>query len=218
MWFKLVGILLSVSGGFLYVILGIAWGSQQGHERSQDYNYTFGNLLMLCSTGALSICWVMQKVSLNCSSGSMQTVAWGVTFGLIPLTAVAAPHLSVKAFALSWQQATFVAYAVVFPSTVGSVLQAWAMRQTSPAFVISFDPIGSVITAIVAWAALGEWPSKATLASSPVIMAGLYFLVWARHRELRLDARLPIRASAVPAFGAHSESPQRCAVEDGAAL
>ncbi|CAE7244329.1 unnamed protein product [Symbiodinium natans] len=224
---KLLGIGLSVVGGAIYVWLSFVWST--GHPKVvPGSDVPLGQTLMLCSTLAVSSCWVMQKVCLNCSPSSLYTVAWGVTFALVPLSLAALPQLSLEALQLSGAQLVYVAYAMLLPSTLGFLMQAWAMRHSSPAFVLAFDPLGSVITALVAWAALGEVPSAATLASAPVIMLGLAVLLLGSRSQLADPPQAPSLSGMLQHRDAEgddapeepedpeSESPTRAYVRSGA--
>ena len=180
---KFAGICFSTVGGILHVVLGVAWHGTRG-EDSHRPNYQLGQLETALSVFLISLCWILQKTSLNCGQGSLYTVTWGLTFGFSLLSCIVAPNLTLHSFALSPMQIAFVAYAAIFPSTLGFALQAWAMKETSPTFVMTFDPVGSSITAVVAWVALHEMPSRATFVSAPFIVFGLYLLIWGRRREL----------------------------------
>jgi drug/metabolite transporter (DMT)-like permease len=187
---KIGGIFLTTLGGILHVVLGgAAWNDTTGDVA----RYQLGQFQTALSILTIALSWILQKTSLNCGQGTLYTVAWGLTFGFAFLSLIVAPDLSLDSFALSPPQIAFVAYAAIFPSALGFALQAWAMKETSPTFVMVFDPFGSLITAVVGWICLGEMPTHATLVSAPFILVGLYLMIWGRQREVLGDGEMSER-------------------------
>ncbi|OMO52482.1 auxin-induced protein 5NG4-like protein [Corchorus olitorius] len=63
----------------------------------------------------------------------------------------------------------------------------WAMRKRGPVLVSMFSPIGAVISVILSFFTLGEAASVGSLAGMFIMFTGLYFVLWAKGKEIYMD-------------------------------
>ncbi|XVF52613.1 hypothetical protein PTKIN_Ptkin05aG0032200 [Pterospermum kingtungense] len=63
----------------------------------------------------------------------------------------------------------------------------WAMKKRGPVLVSMFSPIGTVITVILSFITLGETVSLGSLAGMFIMFIGLYFVLWAKGKEVYSD-------------------------------
>ncbi|XWS61997.1 hypothetical protein CRYUN_Cryun07bG0173000 [Craigia yunnanensis] len=63
----------------------------------------------------------------------------------------------------------------------------WAMKKRGPVLVSMFSPIGTVITVILSFITLGETISLGSLAGMFLMFTGLYFVLWAKGKEVYSD-------------------------------
>ncbi|XWS49112.1 hypothetical protein CRYUN_Cryun13aG0135800 [Craigia yunnanensis] len=63
----------------------------------------------------------------------------------------------------------------------------WAMKKRGPVLVSMFSPIGTVITIVISFITLGETISLGSLAGMFLMFTGLYFVLWAKGKEIYSD-------------------------------
>ncbi|XVE65089.1 hypothetical protein DITRI_Ditri07aG0154200 [Diplodiscus trichospermus] len=63
----------------------------------------------------------------------------------------------------------------------------WAMKKRGPVLVSMFSPIGTVITVVLSFITLGEMISLGSLAGMFIMFTGLYFVLWAKGKEVYSD-------------------------------
>lgn len=66
-----------------------------------------------------------------------------------------------------------LAYIVLIPTAVNYVLNAWALRRSSPALVAAYTTLQPVIAALLAIVFLGETPGVREIAGFLLIASGL---------------------------------------------
>ncbi|XVF51747.1 hypothetical protein PTKIN_Ptkin04bG0209800 [Pterospermum kingtungense] len=63
----------------------------------------------------------------------------------------------------------------------------WAMKKRGPVLVSMFSPIGTVITVVLSFMTLGDTISLGSLAGMFLMFTGLYFVLWAKGKEIHSD-------------------------------
>ncbi|KAE8683786.1 WAT1-related protein [Hibiscus syriacus] len=60
----------------------------------------------------------------------------------------------------------------------------WAMKKRGPVLVSMFCPIGTVVTVVLSFITLGQTISLGSLAGMFLMFTGLYFVLWAKGKEV----------------------------------
>jgi drug/metabolite transporter (DMT)-like permease len=187
---KITGLLFALAGAITYTLLNVA-SSHTAH-----YDYVKGMIFILVSLTGGAFYHVMLKVILNFDYSAVYCTAWAATFGLMVITAIVAPALTIDTFKLSPTQIGVILYDALMPSCVLQVLSAFVVRETSATFAAAFGPLGVIFTAFLSWPFLGEVPTVAVYCAAPIIILGLFLLILGRHREVEIEVEDALEAEA----------------------
>jgi len=182
---KLGGTAIGVAGALTYAFLSLVWDGSGGAESGKDYNYALGNMWLFVSIFGGAVFHVYQKVVLNRGYSGLETVTWGGTLGLIIMSVIVVPQLEASTFVMTLPQWLYVLYAALLPTGLCIWVLAWVLKFTSPLFIVALNPLSTVVTAVLDLIVNGTAPTASTWISAPIILLGMYLLIWGRAREVR---------------------------------
>lgn len=153
-----------------------------------------GNLLVLAGMAFNALAFLLSKEMLR--RYAPVTVAFCLTLagliGMAPLGLAAAPGVERERFDLALT--LWLAYMVVFPTTVTYFLNLWSLKRASPTLVTAFIYLQPLFTTAVAPLVLeGESLTLRILIAGSAIFAGVGLVLWSEIRERRLA---PVEAPA----------------------
>lgn len=156
-----------------------------------------GNLLVLGGMAFNALAFLLSKEMLQ--RYAPVTVAFCLTLagliGVAPLGVAAASEVRTEQLGPGlW---AWLAYMVVFPTTVTYFLNLWSLRRVSPTLVTSFIYLQPLFTTAVAPLVLeGESLTLRIALAGLGIFSGVALVIWAEQRERRQPAGLsPVTAS-----------------------
>lgn len=76
-----------------------------------------------------------------------------------------------------------VAYAGIVASGIAFAVQIWCIDRGGPVFVAVYQPVQTLVVAIMASLALGEEFYLGGIIGAVLIIAGLYFVLWGKNEE-----------------------------------
>jgi drug/metabolite transporter (DMT)-like permease len=150
-----------------------------------------GNLLVLAGMAFNALAFLLSKDMLQ--RHAPVTVAFCLTLaGLIGIVPLGLGALSeVRTEQLDTGLLLWLAYMVVFPTTVTYFLNLWSLRKVSPTLVTSFIYLQPLFTTAVAPLVLeGETLSLRIGLAGLGIFAGVGLVIWAEIRERKAASRL----------------------------
>ncbi|XWS08804.1 hypothetical protein CRYUN_Cryun40dG0032100 [Craigia yunnanensis] len=83
-------------------------------------------------------------------------------------------------------------YAGVVCSSVVIFIQLWCMEKKGPVFVTMFNPLSTILVAVLAYFVLGEKLYTGSILGGVIVIVGLYLLLWGKDRDQ--EARIGIGA------------------------
>ena len=177
-WGKLAGIGVTLAGAGGLVL------ASAGSTTAPSRNFGLGlfyTALQVVLGGAMH---PVQKTLLNRGYDSVTVVAWSYLLGTgLLLLCVLTSAMDAADWAVSPLAGAAVAYAAVLSSAVAYSLMAYVNATVSPVMVAAFSPLQGVMTAVIAWAALGQSLGLAGYAGGGVVCAGLLLTVACRYVE-----------------------------------
>lgn len=174
--FKLLGIGLSLVGALLIIgVDGLDFSSR----------YLVGNLLMFLNTVAYSFYLVLARpVLARYPTLSVVSVVFGLG-ALLTLPLCMTAWVRTDWSAVSWVTGMLIASIVLFPTVGAYLLNAWALKRSSPSLVVVYIYTQPVMTSILSALFLKEELTGRVAVAAGLIGAG----VWLVSREAAQRAR-----------------------------
>ncbi|KAK6944487.1 EamA domain [Dillenia turbinata] len=196
---KVVGTLVTVAGAMLMTlykgpIMEMVWTKYINTHQSQapaqtaaneDRDWVKGSIFLIVATFAWASLFILQAFTLKrytaqlslttlvCFMGTLQAIA--VTFVMEHKPSV---------WSIGWDMNLLAAaYAGIVTSSIAYYVQGLVMQAKGPVFVTAFSPLMMIIVAIMGSFILAEKIYLGGVLGSVLIVAGLYFVLWGKHKE-----------------------------------
>ena len=133
-----------------------------------------GNLLILCNALSYSLFLVLAR-EITGRYPARTVMAWTFVFGALGVSTLGVPALVHTRFAAIDTRTWLVIAYIVVGGTLGAYfLNTWALARASASTVAIYIYWQPVLTALLAWATLGERPPLRTYIAAALIFAGIY--------------------------------------------
>ncbi|KAF3452873.1 hypothetical protein FNV43_RR03306 [Rhamnella rubrinervis] len=172
-------------------------------------NWLSGCLLLFASTCFWSL-WLMLQVPTSASyPDHLSLSAWMCFLGAIQSAAVT---LFLEQDPEAWKMSSSLQLGCCFvagiiSSGVAFFVQAWCISMRGPLFVAMFNPLSTVIVAILASIVLAEKIYAGGLAGAVGVILGLYILLWGKAKDM---VKMDIEEENDPKLlNDHHESPMK---------
>lgn len=160
-----VGIGLSIAG--VSLVLG-------GTAATEGGSHVLGDLMILVAVA----CWAFYTnwlVELTQRVDAVQTAAWTLVGGVVPLALLAGPALArVEWGAVTWLTWGAVAYAGVGAMVIAYLIWYRGVHLIGPTRTSMFANLQPVVAVLVAWVALHEVPTLVQGLGASTVIGGLY--------------------------------------------
>ncbi|XP_034601351.2 protein WALLS ARE THIN 1 [Setaria viridis] len=141
---------------------------------------------------------VLQAPVLKRYPARLSVTSYTCLFGLLQFLAVAAvAERDAAAWALgSGAELLTVLYAGLVASGVAFAVQTWCIDRSGPVFVAVYQPVQTLLVAVMASLILGERFYLGGIIGAVLIIAGLYLVLWGKSEERALAAKEDAAAAA----------------------
>ncbi|KAK1326403.1 WAT1-related protein [Acorus calamus] len=78
-----------------------------------------------------------------------------------------------------------VVYSGLVGSGLGFLIMSWCVKQRGPVFTAAFSPLIQIFVAVIEFCFLNEQLHLGSVLGSMLVIAGLYFLLWGKSKELQ---------------------------------
>ncbi|XP_006647228.2 WAT1-related protein At3g18200-like [Oryza brachyantha] len=148
-------------------------------------NWTVGCLFLLGNCIAWSGWMVLQTPVLKKYPARLSMLALTLTFGLVQFLAIAAFwENDIGKWRLhSGEELFTILYAGMVASGVALSLQIWCIDRGGALFTAIFQPVQTVMVAIMAAVILGDQLYTGGIIGAALIVIGLYFVLWGKNEE-----------------------------------
>nr|GME20080.1 protein WALLS ARE THIN 1-like [Ipomoea batatas] len=217
---KVAGTLLCVCGATVITLYkGPTIYSPTGHPSLQKIparlslgdasgkNWTLGCVFLIGHCLSWASWLVLQAPVLKKYPARLSVTSYQCFFGVLQFLAIAAVferepekwHINTGAELFS------VFYAGVVASGIAFAVQIWCIDRGGPVFVAVYQPVQTLVVAIVASVALGEEFYLGGIIGAVLIIIGLYFVLWGKNEEAKFAKAAVTRAqSPAPDHGPSS--------------
>ncbi|XVE72959.1 hypothetical protein DITRI_Ditri11bG0079500 [Diplodiscus trichospermus] len=189
---KILGTLVSLAGVTIITLykgpaLHNLWDDPIHMKRlSVHENWVKGSILTIASCITWSSWYIMQAFTMKKYPCQLSLTAWITCIGGAQ-SAVFAVFLEHKPAAWSLKMFTIDFWAITYCGIVGSAflifIQLWCMNVKGPVFAAMFNPLQTVMVAVLAYFVFGEKLYTGSLLGGVIVIIGLYLLLWGKERD-----------------------------------
>ncbi|XP_059632370.1 WAT1-related protein At5g07050-like [Cornus florida] len=155
-------------------------GNAVNHE-----NWLKGSILTVASCITWSIWYIMQAFTLKRYPAQLSLTTWMNFVGAAQSAAFTVIVAHEKA---SWTIGFNIdlwstIYAGVVVSGLIIFIQLWCTEQKGPVFVTMFNPLSTILVAVLAYFVLGEKLYMGSILGGAIVIFGLYLLLWGKESD-----------------------------------
>ncbi|XAR61699.1 hypothetical protein NMG60_11016192 [Bertholletia excelsa] len=156
-------------------------------------NWTLGCIFLIGHCLSWSGWLVLQAPVLKKYPARLSITSYQCFFGVIQflIIAVFVERNSQAWLVHSGGELFSVFYAGVVASGLAFAVQIWCIDRGGPVFVAVYQPVQTLVVAIMASILLGEEFYLGGIIGAVLIIAGLYFVLWGKNEEKKLSAQKP---------------------------
>ncbi|KAK1395329.1 hypothetical protein POM88_014385 [Heracleum sosnowskyi] len=193
---KVLGTLISLAGVMTMTLYKGSTLRNVGHplihfkrRTSEQEDWLKGSILTVTSCITWSIWYIMQAYTLKRYPAQLSLTAW---MNIVGAAQSAAFTVIVTHKPADWTIGFDIdlwstLYAGVVVSGLIIYIQLWCMEEKGPVFVTMFNPLSTIIVAVVAYFALDEKLYMGSIIGSVVVIFGLYLLLWGKEADQKMQ-------------------------------
>jgi len=133
-----------------------------------------GNLFILGNALSYS-CFLVLARDILARYSARAVMAWAFLFGALGASTVGLPALAHTTLgSIDFRTWLIIVYIVVGPTLGAYILNTWALARAPSSTVAIYIYLQPVMTALLAWATLGERPPVRSYIATGLIFAGIY--------------------------------------------
>ncbi|XP_004236428.1 WAT1-related protein At3g18200 [Solanum lycopersicum] len=193
---KVLGTIASVGGATIITLYKgppLLKGSNISDEemaasQKDMLNWTWGCVYLFAQCLSWAGWMVLQAPMLKKYPAKLSLTSFTCFFGLIQFLAIAAfterdpTHWKIQ----SGEEIYLILYAGIISSGIVISLQTWCIQKGGPVYVASFQPVQTVLVAVMAFLILGDQLYSGGILGGLLIMFGLYLVLWGKTEEKRI--------------------------------
>ncbi|XP_022739902.1 WAT1-related protein At4g08300-like [Durio zibethinus] len=148
-------------------------------------NWLKGSILTVASCMTWSIWYIMQAFTLKRYPAPLSLTTW--------MSFVGAAQSAIFTVIVEHKPAAWIigfnidlcatVYAGVVCSGLIMFIQLWCTEEKGPVFVTMFNPLSTILVAILAYFVLGEKLYTGSILGGVIVIVGLYLLLWGKDRD-----------------------------------
>ncbi|XP_073053445.1 WAT1-related protein At4g08300-like isoform X2 [Primulina eburnea] len=148
-------------------------------------NWLRGSLLAVASCITWSMWYIMQAYTLNRYPAQLSLTTW--------MNFVGAAQSAVFTIIVQHEQRAWTIgfnvdlwstlYGGIVISGIVTFIQLWCTEAKGPVFVTIFNPLSSILVAILQYFVLGEKLHVGSILGGVIVIMGLYMLLWGKERD-----------------------------------
>ncbi|KAK8467986.1 hypothetical protein PHAVU_007G194500 [Phaseolus vulgaris] len=148
-------------------------------------NWIKGSLLAGASCISWSLWFILQAIIAKKYQAQLSLTAWINCMGAAQsaVFAVLVQHKPRAWFITSTVELCCILYAGAICGGLIIFIQFWTAEQKGPVFVSMFNPLGTILVAILAYFLFGEQLHTGSLLGVVIVIIGLYLLLWGKDSD-----------------------------------
>nr|GMD35649.1 WAT1-related protein At3g18200 [Ipomoea batatas] len=196
---KILGTIASVGGATIIslykgppLVGGSVSAEETGAAESEKMlNWTWGCIYLLGHCLSWAGWMVLQAPVLKKYPAKLSLTSFTCFFGLLQFIVIAAfaerdlKHWKIQ----SGEEVVLILYAGIVSSGIVISLQTWCIQKGGPVFVASFQPVQTVLVAVMAFIIIGDRLYTGGIIGGVFIVAGLYLVLWGKTKERKINSQ-----------------------------
>ncbi|KAM3708205.1 hypothetical protein ACJW31_02G080100 [Castanea mollissima] len=156
----------------------------QGNTATHE-NWLKGSILTIASCITWSIWYIMQAFTLKRYPAQLSLTTWmsfvgGAQSAVFTVIIEHKPAAWAIGFNIDFWS---IVYGGVVVSGLIIFFQLWCMEEKGPVFVTMFNPLSTILVAILAYFVLGEKLYMGSVLGAVIVIIGLYMLLWGKEGD-----------------------------------
>ncbi|KAK4843310.1 hypothetical protein QYF36_006626 [Acer negundo] len=183
---KVVGTVASVGGA---TIITLYKGPPLLQDSKKIQNWTWGCIFLLGHCVSWAAWMVLQAPVLKKYPAKLTLTSFTCFFGLIQFIVIAAfvdPDIN-RWKIESGEELFTILYAGIVASAIVFSLQTWCIQKGGPVFVAVFQPMQTLLVALMASLILGDQLYSGGILGAICIVLGLYLVLWGKSEEKKVE-------------------------------
>ncbi|KAG6668668.1 hypothetical protein I3843_01G179100 [Carya illinoinensis] len=161
----------------------------QGNAATHE-NWLKGSLLTVASCITWSIWYIMQAFTLKRYPAQLSLTAWmsfigGAQSAVFTVIIEHKPAAWTIGFNIDFWSTIYGAIAV---SGLIVFIQLWCTEERGPVFVTMFNPLSTILVAILGYFVLGEKLYMGSILGAIIVILGLYMLLWGKDGDQQVHS------------------------------
>ncbi|KAK1283926.1 Protein WALLS ARE THIN 1 [Acorus calamus] len=166
--------------------------------RGDMKNWALGCVYLICHCLSWSGWLVLQKPVLKKYPARLSVTSYTCFFGVIQFMIIAAfMERDTEAWMFhSLPELFTILYAGIVASGIAFAVQIWCIDRGGPVFVAVYQPVQTLVVAIMGSITLGEEFYLGGIIGAVLIIIGLYFVLWGKSQEAKFAKETSISITA----------------------
>ncbi|XP_020522292.1 WAT1-related protein At4g08300 [Amborella trichopoda] len=164
-------------------------GTPHSSSVPSQTNWILGSILCTVSITSWSA-WIMyQAAAFKDYPANISLTALMCFMGTIQCSVITLFMDNPKDWRLGWNLSLFAyAYSGVACTAIGNLVQTWCIREKGPVFAAAFNPVSTVVVAILEPLLLHVDTHVGSILGAAMVIFGLYFVLWAKAKDYKVKA------------------------------
>ncbi|KAI5660239.1 hypothetical protein M9H77_29032 [Catharanthus roseus] len=156
---------------------------------TKSQNWTWGCICLLGHCLSWAGWMVLQAPVVKKYPAKLSLTSFTCFFGLIQFLIIAAfAERDLKNWKIQSGEEVFtILYAGIVSSGIVISLQTWCIQKGGPVFVAIFQPVQTVLVAVMAFVILGDQLYTGGMIGAALIVVGLYMVLWGKTEEMKQE-------------------------------
>ncbi|KAJ1296667.1 hypothetical protein BS78_01G320100 [Paspalum vaginatum] len=149
-----------------------------------------GSILAVASCICWSVCFILQASSIKRYPAKLSLTAWiSMVGGMQSAVFAAFMQRDVDAWLIGFGLNFWcIVYTGIACNGLTVIIQLWCNKKKGPVFVTMFNPLLTVMVAVLAYFIFGEKLYAGSVIGGVLVILGLYMLLWGKDRDQELKA------------------------------
>ncbi|KAL4312798.1 hypothetical protein GQ457_01G031650 [Hibiscus cannabinus] len=148
-------------------------------------NWLKGSILIVCSCFTWSILYIMQAFTLKRYPAPLSLTTW---MSFVGAAQSAVFTVIVNHEPAAWKMGFDIdLWAIIYAGVVCSGLiiyvQLWCIEEKGPVFVTMFNPLSTLLVALLGYFVLGEKLHIGSILGGAIVIVGLYLVLWGKDHD-----------------------------------
>ncbi|KAJ6430198.1 hypothetical protein OIU84_021580 [Salix udensis] len=163
----------------------------QGTTGNNQESWLKGSILTVASCITWSIWYIMQAFTLKRYPAPLSLTTWMSFVGAVQSAVFTGiVHHKRAAWTIGFDIDFWsIVYGGIVVSGLIIYVQLWCTEEKGPVFVTMFNPLSTILVAILAYFVLGEKLYLGSILGAVIVIIGLYLLLWGKEEDQQVHSK-----------------------------